>query len=228
MLAFPGVMNVILAFFVKVQYGRMAKIRIQVTNEELIYTNHKGVQRVSFDDITAVEFPSVKYVGGWLKVTSQTSTLRMTVVVEDIPQLVKDIKDQLDRRNMSSVYDQEKLASFTHTAAYSNTSWPRLTRWWWKIALASLGGLLIGIVLCLQVDDFSLRMLILLASLLYPTLVYVVIEIRLVKVLRKQMDVDGLAGQESAVELEGPVVKQTLIWGVVGFLALVVLGLVGL
>jgi hypothetical protein len=64
-------------------YYRLAGTVVSINDDVLIYKNRKGEKRFPIESIF-LEFSSVKYTGGWLKIRTNTDTIRLTVVLEDI------------------------------------------------------------------------------------------------------------------------------------------------
>jgi len=100
--------------------------------------NRKGVTKIPFESIEKLEFPSVKYTGGWLKVVSKDETIRLTVVIEDIGDLLGELRGALDRAGLSDRYDRKRMFSFFKTAVFADLGWARLYRVFWRFILAAL------------------------------------------------------------------------------------------
>jgi len=114
----------ILLYFIL--FRRFKTIGVQLTEEAIVYDNIKGRTVIPYLDIEALEFPSVKYVGGWIKIIHKRGNIKLTVVLESIGDFVKQLKDVLDNKNMSHTYNDRKLFSFYKTASYSDQSWGRI------------------------------------------------------------------------------------------------------
>jgi hypothetical protein len=126
------------AFLMRYFFGRFTKVKVTLDDEGVTYENYKGVQQIPYEKITSLEFPSVKYVGGWIKINTMEQSIRLTVVVHNIQSLIRELKEQLDKRGME-VYQEKKLWSFFKTAMYSDASWERLYRIFWKMIFSLIG-----------------------------------------------------------------------------------------
>ncbi|MCP4374699.1 MAG: hypothetical protein GY794_00750 [bacterium] len=122
--------------FVWLLFYRMAGVSVSLGEDAVIYRNRKGVITIPFEDITNLQFPSVKYAGGWVKIVSARETIRLTVVIQDIGDLLVELREALDRKGLSDSYNRKKMFSFLKTAVYSDQSWERLYKIFWKFVLA--------------------------------------------------------------------------------------------
>ncbi|MBA2664409.1 MAG: hypothetical protein H0U74_19130 [Bradymonadaceae bacterium] len=104
----------------------LATTSIHLTERAVRYRTHKHDVTLRFDQIERIQFPSIRFTGGWLKIVSGKETIRLTVVLKDIHELVVLLKDGLDAHSKGDTYDAEKLFSFYKTCAFSSQSWERL------------------------------------------------------------------------------------------------------
>ncbi len=116
-----GVMTLVM-FWV---FRTMASTRVFVDDEGIRYVTHKKDFRVPFDEVAGLDFPAIPYLGGWLKIKSTKPVIRLTVVLEDLDELVEQIKQGLDDADNDLAYDRKKLFVFYKTAAFSTRSWDR-------------------------------------------------------------------------------------------------------
>lgn len=105
---------------------RFNRVEIILNDENIIYKNIKGESIIPICEIKKLEFPSVKYAGGWIKIISEKKNIRLTVVVEEIGDFLKSLKSSLDSRGMESVYNPKKFYSFYKTAEFADQSWRRM------------------------------------------------------------------------------------------------------
>ena len=157
--------------------GGLATTNVIVSDDALTYTDRKGSTTIAYEDITKLEFPSVKYTGGWVKIVTPYKTIRLTVVMEGIHRLVLELKSQLDRRELQDKYNDEKLFSFLKTAAYSDHSWGRVYRNW-KVYVGAMlllvaTGVMAGIVLAMTRSVWAVALLVLpMVSLVSPEVLH--------------------------------------------------------
>jgi hypothetical protein len=113
-------------FIYLIMYRKFKKIDVTLTEEEIIYNNSKGETRIPYEDIQALKFSSIKYTGGWLKIIHTNGNIRLTVVLENIGDMLTFLKETLDKKDMWSVYNEKKIYKFFKTAKYCDQSWERL------------------------------------------------------------------------------------------------------
>lgn len=157
--------------------GRFTKVKVKIGSDGITYTNYKGDLVINYEDITAIEFPSINYIGGWIKIKSGSNTIRLTVVVENIKNLLLDLKQELDKRNLSDKYDQKRFFNFVKTSAYSDESWGRVYRIWWILMGLTLAttSIRVGIGYAFNLN-FRHSFFSLVISFLFPTIVYLISE----------------------------------------------------
>ena len=158
-------------------YYRMAGIRISIGEEEIIYANRKGTLTIPLGEITQLKFPSINYLGGWVKIISQKGVIRLTVVIQDIGGFLKELKEFLDKKELSDSYDRKKLYRFFKTAVFSDQSWTRLYKIIGKLILftilGGITGVLCAIIACLNIKGIIIMSAI---SIIWPTVVYLYTE----------------------------------------------------
>lgn len=126
---------------------RMSKMRVTLGEEAIVYQTHKGEQRIPYDSITKVKLPKVGYIGGWMKIASDSDDLRLTVVIENIGKFVQEFKARLDNKQLAGRYDEEKLFKFLKTAALADQSWERSYAILLKFVLLSAASAALGFAL---------------------------------------------------------------------------------
>ncbi len=98
-------------------FYRLTGVRVSISNGGVIYRNRSGETRIQPNEITKIEFPSIRYTGGWIKIVSGSKVIRLTVVVEKIGEFLKELKALLDESGNAQRYDKQKLFSFLKTAS---------------------------------------------------------------------------------------------------------------
>jgi len=158
--------------------SRFNKIRVSIDDEKIIYKNYKGEKILKFEDIDCIQFLTIKYSGGWIKIKSNEKTIRFTTVMKDIHKLSLEIKEQLDIRGLNHVYKDNRYKNFIKTSAYVDDSWERVYRIWWKLTLITIATAIISVLIgiFLQFGDEKTAILTMMAF-LFPTVVYIITEI---------------------------------------------------
>ena len=129
-------------------FDRLSRVEVSLNEEGIAYHGKKGLVEIPFEEITEIKHPSVRYLGGWLKVRAGAKDIRLTVVLEGIGDFVGELKSSLDRLGFSDRYQRAKLFRFYKTAEYADQSWARVYEFFWKLmmwmALSGVVGALIG------------------------------------------------------------------------------------
>ncbi len=128
------IVGVFMAIFLSIEfliiyfvlYRRFKKIYVVLNEEGIIYNNARGEIKIPYENIKALKFPSIRYTGGWIKILHGNGNIRLTVVLENIGDMVKNLKNNLDEKNMSSVYKDKAMYKFFKTANYCDQSWERI------------------------------------------------------------------------------------------------------
>lgn len=168
-------------------YYRMAGVRVSIDDEAVIYKYRRGKKRIQFDNISHLKFPSLPYIGGWVKIISKNDTMRLTVVVENIGNLLQELKTSLDNRELSGRYDEVKFFRFLKTAVYSDQSWARLYSIFWKLVLITILNAVIGLAFTILGRVGVLGTILWIAiSALWPIIVYLGTEIVFMRQIAKK------------------------------------------
>ena len=113
-------------FFYHFLYKQFQSINITLTDDAIVYNTAKKQIIIPYEDIKKLAFPSIKYTGGWIKIVYKGGNIRLTVVLEHIGDFIYELKEKLDQREMSQVYNEKKLFSFFKTAVFADGSWERV------------------------------------------------------------------------------------------------------
>lgn len=116
-------------------YYKLTGAEVSLHDGSVVYKARTGETRLPLERISCLEFPSVKYLGGWLRIVTPSSSIRLTVVLEGIDQFLLELKEALDANGLSDVYDRDRFFQFLKTSAYSDQSWARVYRLWWALLL---------------------------------------------------------------------------------------------
>lgn len=97
-----------------VLFRRFKYINVTLEEQGIIYTNNKKQIFIPYEDINRIQFSSIKYTGGWVKIVygNGSENIRLTVVLENIGDFMSKPKQKLDERNKMDVYNEKKYFSF--------------------------------------------------------------------------------------------------------------------
>lgn len=165
-----------------VMLRRFKRIKVSLHENGILYENIKGKTFLAYENIESIETPQIKYTGGWVKINYRGGNIRLTVVLEGIGEFIKELKEELDKRELSSVYNEKKLFSFYKTAVFSDYSWERIYEYAFKLTAYLLLNSALVIFLGTILDGNSGLLLL---SVMLSTLGYIVGEIILGKSMAK-------------------------------------------
>lgn len=153
---------------------RFKKISVSLTDEGIVYNNINGVTNVLYEEITALSFPSVRYLGGWVKIVHKKGNIKLTVVLENIGDFLKNLKHKLD--GMDFKYDEKKMYNFYKTAEFSDQSWARLYDYVKWILLFILLNAALSIVFISLGLETGFAFLSIIGSIVMPAIVFIIAE----------------------------------------------------
>lgn len=107
-------------------FKRFKYISVTLDEQGIVYTNIKEQIFIPYEDIRMIQFPSVKYMGGWTKIVHGNGKIRLTVVLENIGEFMGELKQKIDERNMMEVYNEKRFFSFYKTGVFADESWGRI------------------------------------------------------------------------------------------------------
>ena len=105
---------------------RFKYINVTLTEDVIVYNNIKKKIVIPYDEIIQIKYPSIRYTGGWMEIKHTKGKIRLTVVLENIGDFMYRLKEILDERGKSDVYNEKKSLNFFKTASFSDESWGRL------------------------------------------------------------------------------------------------------
>jgi PH (Pleckstrin Homology) domain-containing protein len=115
---------------------RMKDVRVFVDDAGLTYRHRSGEKRIPFAHITQLKFPSLRFLGGWVKITTRDGSIRIILALRDSVQFLQALKHGLDGEGLTDRYDRRKFFRFLQTATFCNNGFERLLSTWWNVLLA--------------------------------------------------------------------------------------------
>lgn len=197
-------------------FGRLTSTTISLGEESIVYTVGNRETVVPYEQITAIEIRSVRYVGGLFKIKSPMKTMKLAIAVNDIHRLIQLLKLELDSRGMASVYKPKKLFQFFKTSAFADESWARIYRIWWKLILFTIVTAVAGIAISI-LSDISGGVTVFFAT-LFPTIVYVITEFIFKLRISKLANLEEFSVPGPDIVYERKVYKKSMVWGSMVFI----------
>ena len=172
-----GIIGIEFIILYHIIFKRFKNIRAVLTKDGIVYRNVKGETFVAYEDITELRFPSIKYAGGWLKIVHRHGDIKLTVVLENIGEFLKNLREELDKRGMQEVYDEKAIYSFYKTAYYSDQSWERVYSYIRGLLLFIGGNLTISLIFVALTKNDGFRFIAVITAALFPTIAFIVSEV---------------------------------------------------
>lgn len=171
-------------------FRRFKYISVRLEEEGIVYTNIKEQIFIPYEDIKRIQFPYIKYSGGWTKIVYNNGSIRLTAVLENIGEFMGELKQKLDERNMMEVYDEERYFSFYKTGVFADESWDRIYGSVTTQVLTCLGCVVITIVTLVFHGNVENNKLYLHTSLFAPIVGYIIGEIIIGFQVHKRVEED--------------------------------------
>lgn len=172
-------------------FRRFKYISVTLDEQGIVYTNIKEQIFIPYEDIRLIQFPSVKYMGGWTKIVygngNGNGNIRLTVVLENIGEFMARLKQKLDERNMKEVYNEKRYFSFYKTGIFSDESWGRIYGNIHMLVLTCLTCIVITIMTLVFQGGYEYNDMLMYASLVVPVLGFVISEIILGFLVHKRL-----------------------------------------
>ncbi len=205
---------------------RMAAVCVSFDDEGIVYRYRGGEKHLGFNEISRIAFPSVRYLGGWVKIVSADTTLRLTVVLEGIDDFLLELKAALDKRGLTERYDPKRFFRFLKTAACSDQSWARIYCTWWKTILFMILNGAVGYVFSILSGAGSEMILWVGLSALWPPVVWVVVELIFFRRVAKLSVEESFTCPPRDLAYERAVNRKALLLGALFYLAISVMILI--
>ncbi len=203
-----------------VLFRRFKKISLTLNDEGISYSNSKGTKFIKYEDIIGIEFPSIKYTGGWIKIRYKGGNIRVTVVLEEIGDFISSLKNKLDEHEKTNLYDEKKIFSFYKTAKYSDNSWGRLYDNIRKLIIVVLLSICVAFVFSFfNKNIVILKTLAILLGYIVPIIVFFISEIIIGRSEAKHFNQERFTVTERDKVFEAKVYKNCLIF--IGILTIV-------
>lgn len=200
-----GIMAIEFLILYFVLFRRFKKISVSLTDEGIVYNNINGVTNIPYKEITSLKFPYVRYMGGWIKIMHGKSNIKLTVVLENIGDFLKNLKQKLDDMNFK--YDEKKMYNFYKTAEFSDQSWERVYDYIkWLILFVALNVALSVFFIFLGIETASAFLLIM-CSIVIPVIVFVIAEAVIGRKLARGASIESFSVPERDKKFELSVYK---------------------
>lgn len=199
----------VIIFFIAYGLGvKNLKYKSFVVGEKnFIYKYGEKTYVFPYTDIENVEMSQIKYNRGWINLKFKEGTIRLNVKIEKIGDLIKDLKDRLDKNGLQNKYDKIKIENVYKTACYSDDSWARFHEIVYAVP-PSLGiCIILSFIISFLTESLSDKLFLSYMLFLYPILVLIFAELILALKFNKQMAKENFVLRERKYHLERRVYK---------------------
>jgi hypothetical protein len=200
-------------------FRRLAGIRVALDDSALVYRYRGGEKRLPFDDRISLRFSFIPWVGGWLVVRSGDYTVRLTIALEGISSLLRELKAALDIRGLSDSYDSRRLFKFFKLATLADQSWERFSAEFWKACAGIFAGGVLGLMISVALGGDVVEIIAWTgASLLWPLIVWIIPELIFLRRLAKCADEESFTCAPRDLGWEKKICRRTIAWGLALYL----------
>ncbi|TYQ17747.1 UNVERIFIED_CONTAM: hypothetical protein Cloal_0115 [Acetivibrio alkalicellulosi] len=203
--------------------GRFVKISVTLKDNVIIYKNVKGVTEIPIDQIQHMEFPSIKFTGGWLKIKYPGGNIRLTVVLERIGDFLNELKTILDRKGMQNVYNRKAMFSFYKTAEFSDQSWDRMYEIFKRLMLFTFLNTLLGTLINLFIKSSQMGLFYVSAIGVLPLIIYLITEVLIANRMARKSNEERFEVTQRDYGFEKKVYKRAFISYIIGSVLLLAL-----
>ncbi|MHC4872147.1 MAG: hypothetical protein ACYTFY_09910 [Planctomycetota bacterium] len=199
------------------------KIRISLTDNELIYTNRKGTFMIPYSSINKLKLPSGRLWGGWVLVKSEIKSICITYSIEGIDEFLISFKKALDVNGFSRCYDRNLFFQFYRTSVNVNNLWERVYSLIWKYIFSVLITVLFSACFTYHINLKSLEAgFYSVMSGYYAILIYLISEIIIYRNLLKNSNEEEFTCPPRDLDYEKSVYKRSVLYGAMGYFIVLV------
>jgi len=158
-------------------------------------------------------------------ISKNKKDIRLTVVIENIHELVTELKENLDQLGLQPVYNLKKLFSFYKTAMFADTSWVRLYRIFWKFII-TLGLIFTSsIIVCILFKKPETIPVVIIFSTILLTIDYLITEILFGRKMAKKIAFNEFKLINNDVQYENQIYKKAMLFGL-GLYLIILFGVI--
>ncbi len=177
--------------FISYTYNRISYVSIKLEEGSFCYVNKHQEIRIPYEKIERLVFYHIPYLGGAMTLIANGQKILLPMAIMKFPQLLLELKKELDSRGMDHVYSEKKFNSYFKTSIVCWHGLQRILQYKIKIALLLLSSLFVGICyiyLSMAGQDINhiqetkvLRLSLALLLSTFPIFLYVISEVYIVR-----------------------------------------------
>lgn len=161
----------------KLYFKKLKYTRVVLTDDEIMYITLNKEKIIRYEEITQIECAHFRFNRSWIKIKDKDNIIKLTVSIENIAILIKELKEKLDNKGLCNVYDSKDIYDFYKTATYSDDSWERIYELL-KFIPPVLGvNVVISFIISFFIEDNDIKMIALMMLVMFPMLTLIFSEI---------------------------------------------------
>lgn len=176
----------IISYYVDLK--KYKSLSITIGNNNLIYKSIKGISIIPYEDIIELEFAAMKYSKGWIKIRCKAETIKLDVAIEGMGMFINELKEKLDGRGLSNIYNEERMNNYYITASYSDNSWERIYEYSHIIPPTVVINVIVAFIFSFLVYEKTVKLIV--AGLLFLFPIIVLIESELVLAIKHILELN--------------------------------------
>lgn len=154
----------------KIYFKKLKYSRVVLTDDEIMCITLNKEKIIRYEEITQIECAHFKLGIRWIKIKGKDNTIKLTVSIENIAILIKELKEKLDNKGLNNVYDSKDIYDFYKTATYSDDSWERIYELL-KFIPPVLGvNVVISFIISFLIEDNNIKIIALMILVMFPIL----------------------------------------------------------
>lgn len=216
-----SVVTIAYLFIYFILYKRFRYVYLVLTEEGVIYNNARGEIRIPYESIRALEFPSINYRGRCIKIIHNNGNTKFIAAFENGGDMVKNLKNKLDEKNMSFVYNKQAIYKFFKIAKYRDQSWERRyenLKFFAAVILVAFGAAYISLAF---IAEASAKILVIIGALAGFALACIISKTAFKRKLENEASEESFSVPERNIKFEAKIYKW--VFGIYAIIFLMIL-----
>lgn len=158
-------------------FKKFKNMSILLGHENLIYKKNEKSIAIAYKDIINIEFPKIRLMSGEIKIKSKDSFIRISVDIDNVSELIKEIKGNVEKYNSNVKINDKDFYDFYVNACYSDDSWHRIYDFLRFLPPFLAINIILVFIFSFLVYDQNIKLVISALFMLWPVLSIVVAEL---------------------------------------------------
>ena len=171
------ILSIVFVILYNTKLKKYKPLSIAIGKDNLIYKSVKGTSIISYEDITGLEFAAMKYSKGWIKIRCKTEIIKLDVSIKDMGIFIRDLKEKLDGRGLSNIYNEKRMYNYYITSSYSDKSWERIYELAHFIPPAVILNVIFAFIFSFLVYETPIKLIVATMLFIFPIMVLITYEL---------------------------------------------------